>query len=227
MKIVIIGSSSNYLSNILKRLYDYNISVEAVFLKRNYSKNIIKNLVYKFKMFIFTTVLKINNSKIYYYEDPNESKMEATLKSLVPDYIVLAGSGIIKSNILDIPLKGTLNAHPAILPNYRGVNVVEYTILNGDSLGATLHYVDEGIDTGEVISKFFLPKSQLVNYKQLKDLKKAIYSQCSILISHFLYKELYTQNASNQSKKLPYCTRMTSDQLQTIENLYKKMRENA
>ena len=44
-----------------------------------------------------------------------------------------------------------LNAHPGLLPKYRGVDVIAWALLNGDPVGVTVHRVDAGIDTGDII----------------------------------------------------------------------------
>lgn len=67
-------------------------------------------------------------------------------------FSVLHG-GIFKKAHLDNTRFGIINLHPAPLPEYRGCNSYSHAIMNGDkSYGVTLHYVDEGIDTGEIIS---------------------------------------------------------------------------
>lgn len=51
-----------------------------------------------------------------------------------------------------------LNIHPALLPAFRGVNAVEQFIQSGAKfMGATLHIIDEGIDTGSIIAQVQLP----------------------------------------------------------------------
>lgn len=82
----------------------------------------------------------------------NSKDSQRLLRELSPDLIVLAPAAqLIKRAILKIPKIGTLNAHPGLLPAYRGMHVVEYSILNGDPLGLTVHFVDEGVDTGDII----------------------------------------------------------------------------
>jgi methionyl-tRNA formyltransferase len=49
---------------------------------------------------------------------------------------------------------GTVNLHPSLLPRYRGRASINWAILNGDRrLGLTAHFVDEGIDTGDIIEQ--------------------------------------------------------------------------
>ena len=70
---------------------------------------------------------------------------------------MLAGTGIVPSELLAIPSLITLNAHPGLLPWIRGVCPLEHAILRGVALGATVHAVDAGIDTGPIIRRVLLP----------------------------------------------------------------------
>jgi len=74
-----------------------------------------------------------------------------TLRKLQPDYILSVHFPlIIPKEILAIPKKGTLNLHPAYLPWNRGWHTPSWAILEGTPYGATLHWVDDGIDTGPI-----------------------------------------------------------------------------
>jgi methionyl-tRNA formyltransferase len=72
------------------------------------------------------------------------------LEDLRPAIVILGGAPILPRGILRIPSLGTLNAHPGLLPAYRGVDVVAWAILRGDPVGVTVHLVDSGIDTGMI-----------------------------------------------------------------------------
>ena len=73
------------------------------------------------------------------------------IKKTKPDVIINCGGGIFRSPFIEIPKIGIINAHMGLLPNYRGMNVLEWSILNNDPIGVTLHYIDEGIDPGDII----------------------------------------------------------------------------
>jgi methionyl-tRNA formyltransferase len=85
--------------------------------------------------------------------DANEAECERLLKSLAPDLLVLGTSRILRPHILSIPRVGVLNPHPGLLPDYRGVDVIPWAIYNGDPVGVTIHFVDRGIDTGDVVAQ--------------------------------------------------------------------------
>lgn len=84
------------------------------------------------------------------------------IKSIDPDIIFcIGGMQIIPKELLDIPKLGTLNIHPALLPKYRGRFSTAHAIFNGEEYGgATIHWMDEGLDTGPIIlqEKFAITK---------------------------------------------------------------------
>lgn len=76
------------------------------------------------------------------------------IENVEPDYVVSCGyRHIVPEEILDIPKEGCLNLHPAYLPYNRGANPNVWSIIDGTPAGATLHYMDPGIDTGDIIGR--------------------------------------------------------------------------
>jgi hypothetical protein len=73
------------------------------------------------------------------------------LRALAPDLVVLVGADIVPAAVLAVPRIGTINAHYGLLPVYRGMNVTEWSVLQGDPVGVTVHLVDAGVDTGEIL----------------------------------------------------------------------------
>ena len=70
---------------------------------------------------------------------------------LSPDVVLLVGADLVPASLLAVPRLGTINAHFALLPAYRGMNVAEWSVYNGDPVGVTIHLVDAGIDTGPIL----------------------------------------------------------------------------
>ncbi|HEV8448539.1 MAG TPA: formyltransferase family protein [Gemmatimonadaceae bacterium] len=73
------------------------------------------------------------------------------VRSLRPDLFVYAGYGILRARMLSVAPLGTLNAHMGILPPIRGMNATEWSAFTGTPVGCTIHLIDTGIDTGDVI----------------------------------------------------------------------------
>lgn len=81
------------------------------------------------------------------------------LKKLDIDLIVTCAYGqIIPKEVLDLPKKGCVNVHASILPKYRGSAPIQWAIMNGDKkTGVTIMFMDEGMDTGDIIKIAEIP----------------------------------------------------------------------
>lgn len=81
------------------------------------------------------------------------------IKEINPDLIVTCAYGqIISKDILDIPRLGCINVHASLLPKYRGGAPIHRSILAGDKeTGITIMYMDEGMDSGDMIKKNSIP----------------------------------------------------------------------
>lgn len=77
------------------------------------------------------------------------------IKLLSPDVICVVAYGkILPKEILEIPRLGCINVHGSLLPKYRGAAPIQWAVLNGDkTTGITTMYMDEGMDTGDMIFK--------------------------------------------------------------------------
>lgn len=82
-----------------------------------------------------------------------------TLLSLNPDLIVTAAYGqILPKAVLRAPKYGCINVHASLLPKYRGGAPVHHAVMNGETVtGVTIMFMDEGMDTGDMISKVEVP----------------------------------------------------------------------
>ena len=85
----------------------------------------------------------------------NNPEFVEKLKNINPDVIcVVAYVKIIPKEILDIPRLGCINVHGSLLPKYRGAAPIQWAVLNGDKeTGVTTMFMDEGMDTGDMIEK--------------------------------------------------------------------------
>lgn len=64
---------------------------------------------------------------------------------------------VVPAEALLLARMGWLNLHPAYLPHNRGWHTPSWTILDGAPAGATLHFMDEGIDTGDIVARSEIP----------------------------------------------------------------------
>lgn len=80
---------------------------------------------------------------------------QRALRSFDPDVVVQIGAGILKANIFRIPRYGVLNVHHGYLPHIRGADSILWAIYYGmrEWVGVSVHVVDEGLDTGPILSR--------------------------------------------------------------------------
>ena len=88
------------------------------------------------------------------YQPEKIRKEYEEIVNLKPDMIVTCAYGqIIPKEILDTPRLGCINVHASLLPKHRGGAPIHRAILEGDkTTGVTIMYMDEGMDTGDIIT---------------------------------------------------------------------------
>ena len=77
------------------------------------------------------------------------------IKDLNPDLIIcIRYAEILKKSLLEIPNKGVINFHSSLLPKYRGLGPIFQAVLhNENEIGFSFHYINEDIDTGQIIKR--------------------------------------------------------------------------
>lgn len=121
--------------------------------------------------------------KVYAYEPhlypSKEAYEEAVRKQLEQDdveWIVLAGyMRLIGETLLNAFEGRILNIHPSLLPKYKGKHAVDQALESGDpTTGTTVHYVDAGMDTGQVIAQRECPIHEHDTVSDLEQRIKAL-----------------------------------------------------
>ena len=77
------------------------------------------------------------------------------IKQVKPDLIIVVAFGqILPKEILELPRYGCINVHASLLPKYRGAAPINFAIINGEKkTGVTTMYMEEGLDTGDMLLK--------------------------------------------------------------------------
>jgi folate-dependent phosphoribosylglycinamide formyltransferase PurN len=111
------------------------------------------------------------NIPLQYCRDLNDVVVVSALRRLKPDLVVFTGGGLIRKDILANAGVGVVNCHMGMLPKYRGMDVVEWPILEGDleQIGMTVHFMDEGVDTGDILSTRKIDFATGDTIKQIRD----------------------------------------------------------
>lgn len=73
-------------------------------------------------------------------------------------FVSMSFDQIFKAELLRAARLGIVNCHAGDLPRYRGRNVLNWALINGEPrIGVTVHAVDEGVDTGPILRKVYVP----------------------------------------------------------------------
>ncbi|VIF65838.1 methionyl-tRNA formyltransferase [Clostridioides difficile] len=112
-----------------------------------------------------------NNIPVYQPVKARDKEFIDTIKSLNPDVIVVVAFGqILPKGILEIPKLGCINVHVSLLPKYRGAAPINWVIINGEEkTGVTTMYMDEGLDTGDMILKTEVNLDENITAGELHD----------------------------------------------------------
>jgi len=151
MKIVFMGTPDIALES-LEKIYNSDIEVSGVVTVPDRPSGRSNKIVYSpVKEF----ALK-NNIRLFQPEKISSNKeFKDEIRAIDPDLVVVVSYGmILPKSFLDIPKYGCINLHPSLLPKYRGAAPIQWAVLNGDKkTGVTIMYLDEGMDSGDIISQ--------------------------------------------------------------------------
>jgi methionyl-tRNA formyltransferase len=102
----------------------------------------------------------VDPSRIFDGSQLRQPAVLQSLKALRPEIAVSALFGyILRPEFLELLPAGCINVHPALLPYNRGAFPNVWSIVDGTPAGATVHYIDAGIDTGDIIAQREVPVS--------------------------------------------------------------------
>jgi len=105
-------------------------------------------------------------------QPPNlkDSALISQLRELTPDVMVVVAFRMLPKEVWSIPPNGTFNLHASLLPKYRGAAPIHWAIINGEQqTGVTTFFINEQIDTGEIIAQKSLPIGLNENMGQLSN----------------------------------------------------------
>lgn len=92
-------------------------------------------------------------------------------------FVSMSFNQIFKSRIINLPRMRTINCHAGKLPFYRGRNILNWVLINDEKeFGITVHDVDEGIDSGDILLQKLYPISDQDDYASLLDVA---YVECA------------------------------------------------
>jgi folate-dependent phosphoribosylglycinamide formyltransferase PurN len=109
-------------------------------------------------------------------DDINSDEVRNFILSKAPQLVVVSGAPILKKRIIEVAEGRIINMHPGLAPQYRGRYGSFWPIYNKEPelVGTTIHFVDEGIDTGAILLQ------QQVDFNANDTIKTITYRQHKI-----------------------------------------------
>lgn len=124
-------------------------------------------------------IIRNYNIPLIEVKNHNDLDCENILKEQKLDLIVLGDTRIIKNNIMSLPEIGIINSHPGYLPDVRGNNPYIWALIHDLPQGCSVHFIDENIDTGDLILR---EEIEIKNFKSYPALLNKINDLCAKLI---------------------------------------------
>lgn len=160
-------SNSILLKNRIKKLGLIKVFGQLIFMifnkiLKNRSSKRIEDIKNKYSL----NTNNITHENILLVNSINENTVEKKLKEINPDLVIVNGTRIIKRSILSSIKKPFVNTHVGITPKYRGVHGGYWALANNDKkhCGVTVHLVDEGIDTGNILYQELIEATEKDNF---------------------------------------------------------------
>ena len=179
--IFISGKGTN-LNNLIKKSRDYNFPINIKLVISNKKNAMGIKYARKNSIPIF-----IVNTKLRNYEN----LILQVLKKRRINFICLAGyMKILSAKFLKRFGKKIINIHPSLLPSYKGLNTFSRVLKNKEKkTGCSVHFVNENLDDGIIISKksFFILPSDNENILKIKTQKLEYLAFPEAIIKIFRY----------------------------------------
>ena len=151
LKILFMGTPDFALES-LKALYEAKYNIVGVVTNPDRPKGRgMKMIASPVKEYVLEKHLEVYQPE----KVRNNEEFLNTVKKINPDLICVVAYGkILPKELLEIPKMGCINVHGSLLPQYRGAAPIQWAVLNGDKkTGITTMYMNEGMDTGDMILK--------------------------------------------------------------------------
>ncbi len=153
-----------------KLITDKSISIKFIVPRSDTTDQTLKNFAAQYGIDYLCPV-KINSPEF----------LETAAAYACDLFVSMSFNQIFRKDILRVPPMGVINCHAGKLPFYRGRNILNWALINDEKeFGITVHYVDEGIDTGDIIRQVCHPITDADTYATL--LERAFTGCADVLV---------------------------------------------
>lgn len=136
----------------------------------------------------------------------NEDSCLHMLKTIQPDIVIVNGTRIINKRLLTATKAIFINMHMGITPQYRGSHGGYWALYNKDekNFGTTIHFIDTGVDTGDVLKQIFVQPSKEDNFTTYPILQVAAGIKALKTVVHAVMNENYGVKKNTEKGKMYY-----------------------
>ena len=108
---------------------------------------------------------------VYTPKTLKDNEFSELLSEIAPDLICVVAYGkILPPEVIHYPRLGCINLHVSLLPKYRGAAPMQRAIIEGESeTGVTVMFMDEGLDTGDIVEQVKFPISPVDDFETIHD----------------------------------------------------------
>lgn len=206
LRIIFMGTSAlaeTILKSLIKEKYNIAAVITQPDKKANQKKELkaspVKNLAEQNKILIFQP-------------EKFDKDVISEIKKIKPDLIIVAAYGkILPREVLEIPGFGSLNIHASLLPKFRGPSPIQNVLMAGEKeTGVTIMLMDEGIDTGDILTQKKIEINSEDNFKILS-LKLSELSTKLLLETIPLWIERKIENKKQDESQTTLCQLIERD----------------
>lgn len=198
------SSGQNHHKYFIKKLKEKKFKFTYIFFdKKKFSSPFATGITDKKKQDYFEKKIIKNfviDPKPKYIYDLNSAHVMTEIKKIKPDLGVVFGTRKLSKELINIFKDGLVNIHRGYIQKYRGLDSDYWTLYHKDysNLGVTLHYVDENLDTGNIIDQKFLKIDKKFKIFQLRYLT----TELSVnILKDFLKKYISKKKISSLKQK--------------------------
>ncbi len=224
IRVVFMGTPG-FAVTILKKLLESGINIVGVITAPDKpagrGRKIHQSAVKKFSL--------ENNLKVLQPKNLKDRDFYDELKSLNANLNIVVAFRMLPDSVWKLPKYGTFNLHASLLPEYRGAAPINWAIINGETkTGVTTFFIDDKIDTGEIILQEEIDISPNENVGELHDKLMHLGSELVLKTVRLIEKGNITthKQTEKEDKSAPKIHTSTCeiDWNDTITNIYNKVR---
>jgi len=224
LRIVFMGTPE-FAVTILKHLVVHNYNVVGVITASDKpagrGRKLNESAVKKYASEANLTTLQPTNLK--------DEVFNRELKNLEADLQIVVAFRMLPKIVWQMPKYGTFNLHASLLPEYRGAAPIHWAIINGETkTGATTFFIDDKIDTGEIIlqQEISIKSDETVGslHDRIMFLGANLVSQTVDLISSDNFSTRKQPNLEEKSASKLNPENCKIDWTDSLDNIYNKIR---